>query len=114
VVKKNWRNRISVCLVYPNSYQLGMSNLGFQTVYAQFNRMDHVVCERAFLTQDHLDSKGPVSIESGRALRDFDIIAFSVSFENDFPNILNILRSCKFPGYRTIGPITILSLLVVV
>jgi radical SAM family uncharacterized protein len=97
VVRKVWGNRISVCLVYPNSYQLGMSNLGFQTVYAQLNRIDHVVCERAFLTEDHHGSKGNVSIESGRAFRDFDIIAFSVSFENDFPNILNILRSCGIP-----------------
>jgi len=74
-----------------------MSNLGFQTVYAQLNRMDHVVCERAFFTEDYLGSKGPMSIESGRAFRDFDIIAFSVSFENDFPNILNILRSGGIP-----------------
>jgi radical SAM superfamily enzyme YgiQ (UPF0313 family) len=84
-------------LVYPNSYQLGMSNLGFQTVYAQLNRMDHVVCERAFLPEDHRGSKGPTSIESGRAFKDFDIIAFSISFENDFPNILNILRSGGIP-----------------
>jgi radical SAM family uncharacterized protein len=86
-----------VCLVYPNSYQLGMSNLGFQTVYAQLNRMDHVVCERAFLPEDHRGSKGPISIESGRAFKDFDIIAFSISFENDFPNILNILRYAGIP-----------------
>jgi radical SAM family uncharacterized protein len=97
LVRKTWRDRISVCLVYPNSYQLGMSNLGFQTVYAQLNRMDHVVCERAFLPEDHRGYKGPGSMESGRAFKDFDIVAFSVSFENDFPNILNILRSEGIP-----------------
>ncbi len=97
MVRKVWKNRISVCLVYPNLYQLGMSNLGFQTVYAQLNRIDHVVCERAFLAEDHRGSKGHVSIESGSAFKDFDIVAFSVSFENDFPNILNILRSCGIP-----------------
>ncbi len=74
-----------------------MSNLGFQTVYAQLNRMDHVVCERAFLPENHHGSKGPLSIESGRALGDFDVIAFSLSFENDFPNILNILCSSGIP-----------------
>jgi radical SAM superfamily enzyme YgiQ (UPF0313 family) len=82
--------------VYPNFYQLGMSNLGFQTVYEQLNRMEHVVCERAFLPED-FESRGPKSLESGRVLRDFDIIAFSVSFENDFPNILKILRSGGIP-----------------
>jgi radical SAM family uncharacterized protein len=86
-----------VCLVYPNFYHLGMSNLGFQTVYAQLNRMDHVVCERAFLPEEHRGSKSPTSIESGRAFKDFDIIAFSISFENDFPNILSILRSGEIP-----------------
>jgi radical SAM family uncharacterized protein len=97
MVRKAWRGRISVCLVYPNSYQLGMSNLGFQTVYAQLNQMDHVVCERAFVPESHPGSKGALSIESGKAFGEFDIIAFSVSFENDFPNILNILRSSGIP-----------------
>jgi radical SAM superfamily enzyme YgiQ (UPF0313 family) len=82
--------------VYPNFYHLGMSNLGFQTVYEQLNRMEHVVCERTFLPED-FESKGPKSLESGRVLRDFDIIAFSVSFENDFPNILKVLRSGGIP-----------------
>lgn len=68
-----------------------MSNLGFQTVYAQLNRMDQVVCERVFLPDDHQLLKGPLSLESGKAIREFDIIAFSVSFENDFSNILKIL-----------------------
>jgi len=59
--------------------------------------MDHVVCERAFVPESHRGSKGAVSIESGKAFGEFDIIAFSVSFENDFPNILNILRSSGIP-----------------
>lgn len=74
-----------------------MSNLGFQTVYAQLNHIDHVVCERAFLPEAQRANKTLVSIESGRAIRDFDIIAFSVSFENDYANILKILSYGGIP-----------------
>src|SRR4030066_233559 len=48
-VRKPWGGRISICLLYPNSYHVGMSNLGFQTVYQRLNSEDDVVCERAFL-----------------------------------------------------------------
>jgi len=48
-VRKPWAGRISVCLIYPNTYHVGMSNLGFQTVYQSFNEDEGVVCERAFL-----------------------------------------------------------------
>ncbi len=97
-VKKTWHGKISVCLIYPNHYHLGMSNLGFQTVYSQLNQMDHVVCERAFLSESFpKQTKETRSLETSRALKEFDILAFSVSFENDFPNILNILESAEIP-----------------
>ncbi|MFW5854063.1 MAG: radical SAM protein, partial [Thermodesulfobacteriota bacterium] len=80
-VRKPWAGRVRVALVYPNTYHVGMSNLGFQTVYHLLNEMDHLVCERVFLP-DRGRSSGdarPVSVESGRSLTDFDVIAFSVS-----------------------------------
>lgn len=95
--------RISVCLVYPNTYYVGMSNLGFQGIYGLLNRRDDVVCERAFLPDEKdLAEYGrtgtPVfSFESKRPLHMFDIIAFSISFENDYPNILKILELSKIP-----------------
>ena len=99
VVRKTWRGRIPVALVYPNSYHLGMSNLGFQTVYESLNRFPDVVCERVF-APDRFDTESRSfqghlirSIESGRPLSDFDIIAFSIPFENDFPNVLSLLES---------------------
>ena len=48
-VRKQWRGKISVALVYPHRYHVGMSSLGFQTVYALLNRLEDGVCERAFL-----------------------------------------------------------------
>ncbi len=98
-MKKQWGGRVSVCLVYPNLYPIAMSNLGFQTVYERMNRLDRVVCERAFLPENDEAAKGIRSAESGRTLGEFDIVAFSLSFENDFPNILNILKSANLPWF---------------
>ncbi len=47
-IVKDWGGKISVALVYPNTYSVGMSNLGFQTIYAYLNRLPDVVCERVF------------------------------------------------------------------
>ncbi|MBU1055930.1 MAG: TIGR03960 family B12-binding radical SAM protein [Proteobacteria bacterium] len=94
-VRKQWKEHIRVALVYPNTYKAGMSNLGFQTVYDILNRSDSILCERAFLP-DNITS--PIlTIESSKRLFDFDIIAFSVSFENDFVNILSILKRAGLP-----------------
>ncbi|RPJ17389.1 MAG: TIGR03960 family B12-binding radical SAM protein [Desulfobacteraceae bacterium] len=94
-VRKDWRGHIRVALVYPNTYEVGMSNLGFQTVYGIINKLDHLLCERAFLPGNK--TKQVKTIETSRQLSDFDIIAFSVSFENDFPNILAILEKAGLP-----------------
>ena len=96
-VCKPWGGKITVCLIYPNHYYVGMSNLGFQTVYQRLNSEDDVVCERAFLPdpedlQEYHHTQTPLfSVESQKPLSDFDLLAFSISFENDFPNILTLL-----------------------
>ena len=102
-VRKDWGGRISVALVYPNVYRIGMSNLGFQVVYALLNQIKDVVAERFFLPDAQEMSppgspgKGLVSVESLSPLQKFDLVAFSLSFENDYPNILTILRLGKIP-----------------
>ena len=95
-IRKNWGGKITVALTYPNYYHVGMSNLGFQTVYRLINDFEDVVCERVFLPEDRADSS-PLSLESGRRLADFDIIAFSISFENDYPNLLALLGKAGLP-----------------
>ncbi|MFO7965018.1 MAG: radical SAM protein [Desulfobacterales bacterium] len=95
---KRPEGRINIALVYPNNYPVGMSSLGFQTVYRLFNEYGHVVCERAFLPQQGpSDASGIKTVESCRDLKQFDIVAFSVSFENDYPNILRILDTAGIP-----------------
>ncbi|CAN2043376.1 hypothetical protein GMMP13_1090002 [Candidatus Magnetomoraceae bacterium gMMP-13] len=98
-IRKSWKNRISVALVYPNTYKIGMSNLGFQTVYRILNSIDHIVCERVFLPEFSSRNKSSyiISQESGRILKNFDIIAFSISFENDFFFLLSILKLSGLP-----------------
>ncbi|MDM8553744.1 radical SAM protein [Desulfococcaceae bacterium HSG7] len=99
VIRKGWRGRLRIALVYPNLYRVGMASLGFQTVYALFNEIDSVVCERFFLApQAKPYSRVRLqSSESGKPLTAFDIIAFSLSFENDYPNLLTILDTARIP-----------------
>ncbi len=98
-------NRYRIALIYPNTYHQGMSNLGFLTVYELLNQRDDCLCERFFLPdRDRSDRNGSpstplVSLESGHLLSDFDLIAFSISFENDYLNIPTIFSLANIPFY---------------
>ncbi|HET7619605.1 MAG TPA: radical SAM protein [Vicinamibacterales bacterium] len=102
-IRKPHAGRLRVALAFPNTYYVGMSNLGFQTVYRLFNSLDEVVCERVFLPgrqelQAQLASGRPLrTLESNTPVRDFDVFAFSVSFEWDYPNVLSMLRLAGVP-----------------
>ncbi len=105
-IYKDWGAKTTICLAFPNRYYTGMSNLGFQTLYHQLNQLRGVVCERAFLP-DKEDLReyrktdtALFSLESQRPLSDFDILAFSIPFENDYLNILTILELGKIPLLR--------------
>lgn len=95
---KEHGGRLRVCLVYPNRYGLGMANLGFQAVYGLLNDIDNCVCERAFLPEkedlSEYERTGSqlFSFETQTPLREFDLIAFSAPFEDDYFNIPVILK----------------------
>ena len=97
-VSKPHGGRLRVALAFPNTYFVGMSNLGFQTVYKLFNAENDIVCERVFLPPKtelaaQLADRAPlVSIESQTPVNEFDIFAFSVSFEWDYTNVVTLLR----------------------
>ena len=101
--KKIWGELLTVCFAYPNYYRTGMSNLGFHTIYSLINRQASFLCERVFLPDPEdevIFIRGSIplfSMESQKSLTAFDIIAFSISFENDYPNILKILSMAGIP-----------------
>ena len=102
-VRKDWGGKIAVALVYPNTYTVGMSNLGFQTIYRHLNALPDVVCERLFLPDpediDELGRTGsvPISLESFRPLTDFHMVGFSVTYEGDYVNTLRLLALAGIP-----------------
>jgi radical SAM superfamily enzyme YgiQ (UPF0313 family) len=104
-IQKPHGNRLRIALAFPNSYWVGMSNLGLQTVYRLFNAHDDVVCERFFLparqeTAELLGSRTALlTLESQTPVADFDVVAFSVSFEWDYVNVLTLLRLARIPCY---------------
>jgi radical SAM family uncharacterized protein len=95
---KRWNGEIKIALAYPNRYHVGMSNLGFQSVYQQLNSTEGILCERVFLQDDNDPVNSRItSLESSRPMSDFDVLAFSISFENDYPNLLAILEQAGLP-----------------
>ena len=106
-IRKPHGGRLRVALAFPNTYFVGMSNLGFQTVYKLFNAEDGIVCERFFLPpKSELEAQRAsgapiVTLESQTPVRDFDVVAFSVSFEWDYTNVLTLLRLAGIPVRAT-------------
>lgn len=102
-VKKPFKGRISIALAYPNLYHVGMSNLGFQNIYYLLNKEKDVVCERVFLPDKEdievfIRRKTPLfSFESQIPILNFNILAFSISFETDYINILKIMDLARIP-----------------
>ena len=102
-VRKPHGGRLRVALAFPNTYFVGMSNLGFQSVYTLFNAEEDIVCERVFLPpkseleEQRASGAELVTLESQTLVRDFDIFAFSVSFEWDYTNVLTLLRLAGVP-----------------
>jgi radical SAM superfamily enzyme YgiQ (UPF0313 family) len=97
-IVKDWGGKLPFALIYPNSYYIGMSNLGIHAIYSLLNGHGDVVCERVFWEKD---DKAPLALESQRPLSDFAILAFSISYELDYFNILPILRSAGIPAYAS-------------
>ena len=93
--------RIAFC--FPDTYEIGMSNLGMRILYGVMNQMDGVWCERVFapwgdMEEEMRKADMPLfALESGDPITDFDIVAFSVGYEMAFPAILNMLDLAGIP-----------------
>lgn len=97
--KYNTSGKLNLALIYPNLYSLGMSNLGFQTVFKIASSVPGIGVERFFpALEPGIPSPPPFySFETKRPLGDFDILAFSFSFEGDFDKIPLILGALGIP-----------------
>src|SRR3990172_2155750 len=119
VIRKDRGGKVAFALVYPNTYAVGMSNLGFQTIYWHLNQRPDVVCERVFLPDpedwDEYRRTGtpPLSLESQRPLSDFDFVGLSVTYEGDYINILRLLDLAGIPfrpeGRRPHDPLILMG-----
>lgn len=99
-VRKDPGGKLNIALVYPNTYFVGMSNLGLHTMYRVLNADPSIVCERFFTDFER-------SVESSRPLQEFHVIAFSVSYELDWINMIRIMLKNNIPiraRDRTHGP----------
>lgn len=100
---KDWGGKLCVALAFPNRYVVGMSNLGFQSVYGLLNEHANIVCERVFYpeTEDlkelRLNPGHLLSVESQRPIQDFHLLAFSIPFENDYVHVVEMLCLAGIP-----------------
>ncbi len=97
-----WSKELNVGLVYPNLYYFGMSNLGFQSLYCVFNQKG-INCERFFLpdAEDWKEYQRSgstlISLETDTPATEFDLIAFSISYQNDVLNVPALLELMRIP-----------------
>ncbi len=93
---------LSILLVFPNYYSVGVSNLGLQTVYRVLNQHPGFVCDLVYLPEEpyqvELDAGAElVSLYLERTPMEFDVILFSISFENDLLNVVKLLKYMRIP-----------------
>ena len=105
VIKTGAELRIALC--YPNTHAIGMANLGLHTMYELFNRIPEVSCERVFLPDkaelSEYEKSGTslLSLETQTPVRDFDVVAFTISFETDYLNMARMLQLSGIPVWAS-------------
>ncbi len=94
---------VKFALGFPDLYEVGMSNLGIRILYGALNAMEGVLCERFFAPAADMERLirsggwGMRSLENGRELSSFDMIGFSLGYELNYPDVLNILDLAGIP-----------------
>ncbi|HEY65496.1 MAG TPA: radical SAM protein [Caldilineae bacterium] len=97
-IYKDWGGKLRIALAYPNTYYVGMSSLALQTLYRAWNLRADTVCERAFWDKDGLQpGRSLISLESQRPVDEFDVLAFTISYEMDYFHVVEMLRQAGLP-----------------
>jgi len=103
IIKNKHDVKIRIAFCFPDTYEIGMSNLGLRILYGVLNNIDNVWCERVFAPWTDMEAEMRENaiplygLESGDAIRDFDIIAFSLGYELTYTNVLNMLDLAGVP-----------------
>ena len=104
-VKDPAQVRINVAFCFPDTYEIGMSNIGMRILYDVMNNMDGVWCQRVFAPWGDMEEQMrkhqlPLyALESKMPVRDFDLVAFTIGYEMSYTNILNMLELAGIPLY---------------
>ena len=103
-IKKNLADvRVRIAFCFPDTYEIGMSNVGMRILYGVMNQMDGVWCERVFAPWSDMEAAMrkhslPLwALESRSPVKDFDMVAFTIGYEMCYTNILNMLRLAQIP-----------------
>ena len=103
-IRKNKEDvRVRVAFCFPDTYEIGMSNLGMRILYGVMNEMDGVWCQRVFAPWGDMEQAMRANalplwaLESGKPVKDFDMIAFTIGYEMSYSNILNMLDLAGVP-----------------
>jgi len=98
VIKKDWRRvDLTIALCYPNVYRTGMTGMTIRLLYALLNAREDLACERFFVPTRTEPLR---SIESNRLLKDFDVVAFTLQYEQDYVNLIRMLQESNVPPRR--------------
>ena len=99
--------RVRVAFCFPDTYEIGMSNIGMRILYGVMNQMDGVWCERVFMPwgdmrEAMIKSNLPLwALESQNPIKDFDMIAFTIGYEMCYTNILQMLMLAGIPVHSS-------------
>ena len=103
-IQKNLEEvRVRVAFCFPDTYEIGMSNVGMRILYGVMNQMDGVWCERVFAPWGDMDEAMKANdlplwaLESQTAVKDFDMIAFTIGYEMAYSNVLNMMNLAGIP-----------------
>jgi radical SAM superfamily enzyme YgiQ (UPF0313 family) len=97
-VIKDWGGKLPVALAYPNSYYVAMSSLALQILYTRFSARPDVVCERVFWDKGGWQAGRPLrSLETQQRVDEFAVWAFTISYEMDYFNVVEMLRQAGVP-----------------
>lgn len=107
-VRKDWdKTRVRIALAYPDIYEIGMSNLAIPILYHRLNQQPDVLAERVFAPWNDMAAAlkragRPLgSLESGRPLADFDLLGFSLGYELNYTNVLEMLHLARIPLFAS-------------